>query len=114
MWMSAPTPVTTSNITAVSGSQSALTGVSNSTATIHENRVVVNDGPDATRENTAHETRKEPISAGTAIQCARGPILRPNVILTSAPASGKAGINQTLDTASIYRGVRGVSSNAVV
>jgi hypothetical protein len=35
-------------------------------------------------------------------------------MLTSAPASGKAGINQTLNTASIYRGVRGVSSNDVV
>jgi hypothetical protein len=35
-------------------------------------------------------------------------------MLTSAPASGKAGINQTMDTASIYRPVQGVSSNDVV
>src|SRR2546426_6565918 len=99
MWMSAPTPVTTSSITPVSGSTSAVTDVSNSPATIHENSVVVNAGPDHTRANTTHEARNEPTSAGTAIQCARRPITRPNTMLTSAPASGKAGINQTVDTA---------------
>ena|SRR5436309_2100161 len=112
--MSVPTPVTTSSITAVSGSTSAVTDVSKSPATIHVKSVVVNDGPDDTRANTTHEARNEPARAGTAIQCARRPTARPTVMLTSAPASGKAGINQTVDTAPIYRGVRGVSSNGVL
>ena len=70
-------------------------------ATIHVKSVEVNAAPDHTRANTLHETRNEAASAGTAIQCARRPIARPNAMLTSAPASGKAGINQTVDTASI-------------
>jgi hypothetical protein len=36
-------------------------------------------------------------------------VIRPNTMLRSAPTSGKAGINQTVDTASIYRWVRRVS-----
>src|SRR6267142_2809304 len=99
--MSRPTPVTTSSMTPVSGSTRATTDVSNSAATIHVKSVVVNAWPDHTRANTTHEARNEPTSAGTAIQCANRPILRPNTMLTSAPASGKAGINQTVDTAPI-------------
>jgi hypothetical protein len=34
---------------------------------------------------------------------------RPNTMLRSAPIRGSAGINQTVDTASIYRRVQGVS-----
>jgi hypothetical protein len=109
-----PTPVTTSSITPVSGSTSAVTDVSKSPATIHVKSVALKDCPDATRAKTAQEAMKEPTSAGTAIQCARRPIARPTIMLMSAPASGKAGINQTVDTASIYRRVLGVSSNAVV
>src|SRR5919109_3907298 len=107
--MSAPTPVTTSSITPVSGSTSAVTDVSKSPATIHVKSVVLKDCPEATRANTAQEATNEPTDAGTAIQCARRPIARPTIMLMSAPASGKAGINQTVDTASIYRRVLGVS-----
>src|SRR5919204_4842544 len=112
--MSMPTPVTTRSITPVSGSTSAVTEVSNSPATIHVKSRAVNAAPDHTRAKTTQETTNEPTSAGTATQCARRPIVRPTVMLTSAPASGKAGINQTMDTASIYRWVLGVSSNDVV
>ena len=99
--MSMPTPVTTSSITPVSGSTRATTVVSKSAATIHVKSVVVKAWPDHTRAKTTHEPRNEATSAGTAIQCADRPITRPNTMLTSAPASGKAGINQTVDTAPI-------------
>ncbi len=85
----------------MSGSTRATTDVSKSPATIHVKSVEVNAAPDHTRANTRHEARNEAASAGTAIQCAHRPITRPNAMLTSAPASGKAGINQTVDTASI-------------
>jgi hypothetical protein len=36
-------------------------------------------------------------------------VIRPNTMLSSAPSRGRAGISQTVDTAPIYRRVRGVS-----
>src|SRR5512145_496574 len=79
---------------------------------IHVKSVVVNDPLDHTREATVHDARNEPASADTAIQCARRPVRRPKKTLRRAPASGKAGTSQTVDTASIYRPPPGVSSNA--
>src|SRR5689334_8831559 len=99
--MSVPTPVTTSSMTPVSASTCAVTDASKSPATIQENSVDENAGPDHTRANTAHEAANEPSSAGTASQCARLPVIPPNTMLRNAPASGKAGINQTVDTAPI-------------
>src|SRR5207244_963847 len=59
------------------------------------------DSPDATRENSTHDARNEPPSAGTATQCARRPMMPPRKMLRSAPTSGKAGISQTVvDTGS--------------
>ena len=97
------------SMTPVSGSTSAVTDASKSPATIHENSVVERERPDRTMPNTAHAAMNEPATAGTAIQCARRPVIRPKKILSSAPTRGRAGISQTVDTASIYRGVRGVS-----
>src|ERR1700680_4733629 len=76
--------------------------VSKSPATIQRNNVVVNEPPELTRAKTTQDARKEPTSAGTATQCARWPSTRPKTILTSAPASGSAGISQSVDTASLY------------
>src|SRR2546428_12986843 len=99
--MSMPTPVTTSSITPASGATRATTVVSKSAATTHVKSVGVKACPDHTRANTTHEARNEATSAGTAIQCADRPITRPTTMLTGAPATGKAGINQTVDTAPI-------------
>src|SRR5213594_4456278 len=97
-------------MTPVSGSTCAVTHASNSPATIQGASCAVNARPLDTREKTTHEVTNEAASAGTAIQCARRPVKRPNRMLRRAPASGKAGISQTaLDTGPIYRGARGVS-----
>src|SRR6201989_1217998 len=107
--MRKPTPVTTSSMSAVSASTYAVTLESNSPATIHVKSVVVTGPFDHARAATEHETRKTPATAGTAIQCARRPVRRPRKMLARAPARGKAGISQTVDTASIYRrAARGV------
>ena len=100
--MRKPTPVTTSSITPVSGSTCAVIPASKSPATIHRNNVAVNDSPALTRVNTVQDARKEPASAGTATQCARCPRSRPKTMLTRAPASGNAGISQSVDTAAVY------------
>jgi hypothetical protein len=65
--------------------------------------VVVNGPLDHARAATEQDTRNEPARASTASQCARLPVKRPKRMLMRAPARGKAGISQTVDTASIYR-----------
>ena len=74
---------------------------SKSPATIHEPSVVVNAEPDHTRAATAQAARNAAASAGTAIQWARRPVSRPQKMLARAPARGKAGTSQTVNTASI-------------
>ena len=66
--------------------------------TLQRKSVAVNAPPDRTRANTAHDARKDPSTAGTEIQCARCPMTRPKAMLSSAPARGKAGISQRVDT----------------
>jgi len=64
----------------------------------------VENGPlDHVRAATEHEARNEPASAGTASHDARRPVTRPKIMLMRAPARGRAGISQTVDTAPIYR-----------
>ena len=98
--MSALTPVTTRSITPVSGSTNATTDVSNFPATIHGKSVLVKLPPSHTRVKTAHAARNEPATLETATQWARRPMRSPRRMLTRAPASGRAGMNQTVDTAS--------------
>src|SRR5688572_27419624 len=97
------TPVMTSSMTAVRGSTYAVTEVEKSPATIHEKSVVVKVSPRRTPANTTHAATKEAAQAGTAIQCARRPVSRPNSMLSNAPANGNAGISHTaeVDTASL-------------
>src|SRR5690349_2094706 len=93
--MRKPTPVTTSNITAVSWSTCAVSGALNEPATTHGNRSPVHVSPCQTRANTMHEVTNEARSAGTAIQCALRPMRRPKTALISVPRSGNSGISQT-------------------
>src|SRR2546427_3673777 len=104
------TQVTTRSMRLVSCSPWVVIHVSNSPATIQGASCAVSGRPPDTCEKTIHEATNEPASAGTAIQCARRPVMRPKRMLRRAPASGNAGISQTaLDTGPIYRGARGVS-----
>src|SRR5713226_5318067 len=64
-------------------------------AAIHGKSSPTYVSPWSTRRKTAHETRKERPSAGTATQCARWPVARPKRALTSVPTSGRNGISQT-------------------
>ena len=82
-------------MTPVSGSTYAATDVSKVPATIQLKNCASITSPDATRENSMHEATNDPASAGTAIQCAWRPMIRPKHMLRSAPTSGKRGISQT-------------------
>src|SRR5688572_29512121 len=102
-WMRQPTPVMTSNITAVSGSTYRVTEVEKSPATIHGKSVAVNASPRHARANNTHAATNEAADAGTAIQCAPRAVSRPKRMLTIAPANGNAGISHTaeVDTGSL-------------
>src|SRR4029077_12440286 len=103
--MRKPTPVTTSSITAVSWSTWAVTAVLKAPATTQGKRSPTHVSPCHTRAKTKHAVTNAAKRAGTAIQCALWPMIRPNSALTSVPISGNSGISQTSRDMSVGSGV---------
>src|SRR3989338_4308512 len=84
-------------MTAVSWSTCSAMSTCSEPDPIHRYSVSWIVAPPATSRNAATDSAHDPATAGTATQCARGPIQRPKRPVTRKAANGRSGIRTIED-----------------